>query len=188
MTIITAARKDDKFAMASDTMHNAGYTKVMTKEQNAKIIEVQGSLIGFAGNVVHRQAVTQAFREIDINLSCASRVYKTMMVLHKHLKANYHLTQQATLDEPFEESGISMLICSKWGIFRVASDYSVLHHNDFWAIGSGMHYALGAMSVIDPRIGSLRHITEVGVKAAKDFCDSCGGDTDSRVSEFVTNA
>ena len=65
-------------------------------------------------------------------------------------------------------------------IFRVAPDYSVLKHEDAWAIGSGMHYALGAIhstlnGKYDDRINSLS-IAKDGVLAAIAFCDGCGGD------------
>lgn len=178
MTIITAARQNEIYTMACDTMHNCGYTKIMAKDDNEKVVYAQESFIGFAGNVVNRLAITEAIKKTKACFESVKATYLSMLRIHKLLKSDYFLTSQATIDDPFEDSASSILICNKHGIFRVGSDNSVIRHDHFWAIGSGMHFGLGAMYSFINDPDSATNVVDIvwrGVEAAIEFSDSCGG-------------
>jgi len=178
MTVITAAHYKGEYAMACDSLHIMGYTKIHTVDENSKVIQIGGNLIGFAGSVINRQATACVLREILSKhvLSCVEGIYILMLDVHKKLKEEHFLTAQANYENPFEDNNSNILICNEHGIFRVDGERSVLKHEGHWAIGSGMHYALGAMHSYVNNPDSATHldgIVERGVKAACEYSDSC---------------
>lgn len=166
------------YAMACDTLHISGYTKVRTVEGNRKIVQVGENLFGFAGAVINRLAVACVLRQIVPNhvLTCVEGIYVLMLEVHRLLRKEHYLTPQATYEEPFEDNDLRMLICNPHGIFCVGSDRNVMQHDNYWAAGAGMHYALGAMHscvLADDAATNIRQLVEHGVRAACVFSDSC---------------
>lgn len=186
MTVITAAHNGKHYAMACDTMHVTGYTKINTVQGNHKIIQVGENIFGFAGVVANRLAVACILREITSKhvLSCVEGIYILMLKVHELLRKDHFLTAQATHEEPFEDNDLSILICNPHGIFNVGRDRSAVKHDDYWALGSGMHYALGAMHSYTNDPDSATHLEEIatrGVEAACAYSDSCGGPIISKI-------
>lgn len=189
MTVITAAYSEvhQHYAMACDTLHLSGYTKVHTSDDNHKMVQHKDNLIGFSGAVLNRLAVTAAIKEADVCFENVSLIYASMLRVHEILKTKHFLTPQATREEPFEDNDLRMLICNPHGIFCVGSDRNVLRHNDYWAVGAGMHYALGAMHSYTNDPDSATHIGDLvkrGVQAACAYSDSCALPVISKIEKI----
>jgi len=177
MTTVVVARKGGQIAIASDTLVTFGDTRLPHRyEDNAKIFRVDtqagSSYIGMAGTVAHfpvlRKALASMPREI-LQLGSKDEVFDTFIKLHPYLKENFFLQTKEEDSDPYESSQFSVVIANATGIYGLYSYREVFEFKEFWGIGSGRSFALGAMHAAYGKAKTAREVVEAGRTAGCEF-------------------
>ena len=145
-------------------------------EDNTKIFRIEteagASYVGMAGTVAHfpvlRKAMSSMPREI-LKLGSKDEVFDTFTKLHPYLKEHFFLQTKEEDSDPYESSQFSVVIANANGIFGLYSYREVFEFKEFWGIGSGRSFALGAMHSIYAKAKTAREIAEAGIAAGCEF-------------------
>ena len=178
MSTIVVVKKNNKVAIAADTLSTMGSTKSDNKyiANSEKIVRFGNSYIGIVGSSAHSHVIESLMRKYPKKLSFngVSEIFETYLRIHPILKDEYYLKTDEGKDGDYESSQIVALIANPYGIFGVFSWRDVDEYNRFWAIGSGDEYALGAMYAAYERIDDVEEIARIGVSAGCEFDDGSG--------------
>jgi len=156
MTTVVVVRKAGQVAIAADTLVTLGGTRLANRfEDNTKIFKVDTEIgptyLGMAGTVAHfpvlRKAIGSMPREI-LKLGNKDDVFDTFTKLHPYLKDNFFLQTKEEDSDPYESSQFSVVIANATGIYGLYSYREVFEFKEFWGIGSGRSFALGAMHAV----------------------------------------
>ena len=96
-------------------------------------------------------------------------IFETFRKLHPILKEQHFLNPKEEEDDPYESTQITALVANGHGIFGVYSMREVFEYTQFWAVGSGREFALGAMHAQYPRLKTAAAIASAGVEAGATF-------------------
>jgi ATP-dependent HslUV protease, peptidase subunit HslV len=173
MTTVAVARVGGQVAMAADTLVTFGDTKLSHRfENNSKIFKVGSSYVGMAGTVAHfpvlRHALT-AMPADELKLGGKDEIFTTFTKLHAQLKEKFFLQTKEEDADPYESSQYTVLIANAQGIFGVYSYREIFEFKDFWAIGSGRNFALGAMHAASGKLKTAKELALAGVAAGCEF-------------------
>lgn len=105
----------------------------------------------------------------DLDFSGRIAIFDTLRKLHPVLKDQHFLNPKEEEDDPYESTQITALIANENGIFGVYSMREVFEYTQFWAVGSGREFALGAMSALYPRLRTAEAVARAGVEAGATF-------------------
>ncbi len=177
MTTVVVTRKAGMVAMAADTLVTFGDTRLGHRfESNSKIFKVQAAagptLIGMAGTVAHFPVLRKAMAALsksDLLLHGKDEIFDTFTKLHPLLKDSFYLQTKEEDNDPYESSQYSVLLANASGIYGLYSYREVFEFKEFWAIGSGRNFALGAMHASVKRGKSARELALSGVQASCEF-------------------
>ncbi len=177
MTTVVVTRKAGMVAMAADTLVTFGDTRLGHRfESNSKIFKVQAAggptLIGMAGTVAHFPVLRKAMAVLskaELQLHGKDEIFDTFTRLHPTLKDNYFLQTKEEDNDPYESSQYSVLLANASGIYGLYSYREVFEFKEFWAIGSGRNFALGAMHAGAAKAKSARELALLGVHASCEF-------------------
>jgi ATP-dependent HslUV protease, peptidase subunit HslV len=173
MTTVVVVRKAGQVAIAADTLVTFGDTRLAhTHEDNAKLFKVGDSIIGMAGTVAHFPALRKAMLSLpkdQLKLHSKSDVYDTFIKLHPLLKDNFFLQTKEDDNDPYESSQFTVLIANPSGIYGVYSYREIFEFKNFWGIGSGRSFALGAMHALYAKAKTAREVALAGVNAGCQF-------------------
>ncbi len=178
MSTIVVVQKGNKGIIASDSLFTQGSLKVPpgSKVDSHKIYKVNDSYIGFTG----WSAMSIIFEDIakkyskKLNFDSRADVFKTFLFLHAKLKEEYFVETKEKDDQPVESSQWDCLILSPAGIFSVQSYREVMECQKYWAEGSGLRLALGAMHATYDIYDDPEKIALAGIAAASEFDDATG--------------
>ena len=192
MSTIVVVRKGDRAAIASDSLHTQGSIKVSpaNKANHHKIHRFKDAYIALTGwSVFHDifDAVIERYPE-DLDFRSRKLIYETFQKLHRRLKEDFFLETSEEKDQPVESSQWDCLIAAPSGIFEVSSNRGVYEYNAFWAHGSGMRFALGAMHAVYDRHDSPDLIAKAGIEAGCEFDDGSGLPVQSFQLQLATTA
>jgi ATP-dependent protease HslVU (ClpYQ) peptidase subunit len=177
MTTLVVVKKAGQVAIAADTLVTFGDTSLTHRfEANSKIFKVDTpagmSYVGMAGTVAHfpvlRKAIGSMPREI-LKLCSKDEVFDTFTKLHPYLKDNFFLQTKEEDSDPYESSQFSVVIANASGIYGLYSYREVFEFKEFWGIGSGRSFALGAMHSIYNKAKTAREVAEAGITAGCEF-------------------
>jgi len=177
MTVITAAIKDGKISISSDTQLNFGSLKVNAKyvHDRDKLFSVNNSVIGITGWSATSQILEHLIQTDPSTFKLNNRweIFETLLALQERLKNEYFIETNEDSDQPVESNQLDGLIINSSGIFQFGSYREVHQYEQFWAVGSGKRLALGAMHALYDSAASAQDISEAGIKAAAEFDDGC---------------
>ena len=177
MTTLVAVRKAGQAVIATDALITFGDTRLANRfEANSKIFKVEtpagASYVGMAGTVAHfpvlRKAMGSMPREI-LKLGSKDEVFDTFTKLHPYLKDNFFLQTKEEDSDPYESSQFSVVIANASGIYGLYSYREVFEFKEFWGIGSGRSFALGAMHAAYAKAKTAREVAEAGIHAGCEF-------------------
>jgi ATP-dependent protease HslVU (ClpYQ) peptidase subunit len=176
MSTIVVVRKGNKGIIASDSLFTQGSLKVppSSKVNSHKIYKINDSYIGFTG----WSAMSIIFEDVakkypkKLNFRSRADVFKTFLFLHAKLKEEYFLETKEKDDQPVESSQWDCLILSPSGIFSVQSYREVMECQKYWAEGSGLRLALGAMHATYDSYDDPEKIALAAIQAASEFDDA----------------
>ena len=177
MSVVVVVKKDNKVAIAADTLTSAGSKKFSHKykSNSQKFFEYNGTYIGSVGSAMSKIMLKHLLdsQEEEFKFDSLENIYSSMLKIHKILKEEYYLLSKPKTDVPVESSRVHLLFANKFGIFEVSGDRHIANLTKFWAIGSGENYALGAMHTVYNSDLSALEIAKIGVDAACEFDKSC---------------
>jgi ATP-dependent protease HslVU (ClpYQ) peptidase subunit len=177
MTTVVVVKKDGQVAIAGDTLVTFGDTRLGNRyEANSKIFKVDTpvgvSYVGLAGTVAHFPVLRKAMHALpkeQLLLGSKDEVFDTFTKLHPLLKEAFFLQTKEDGNDPYESSQYSAVIANATGIYGLYSYREVFEFKEFWGIGSGRAFALGAMYAAWDRAKTAREIASVGVHAGCEF-------------------
>lgn len=179
MSVITIAKKDGLCAMAADTLTTQGGRRIAAnaKVRASKILRFDGTFLGFVGysahGIVFEDLIWKHGKKLDFGGRRA--IFDTAYRIHDILTDDYHLrTEESNSDQPYDSSQLTFAIANAHGIFTVDSYREVFQFSEFWSIGSGSSYALGAMRVLyDQEDANAEFIAREGAMTAAAFNVYC---------------
>lgn len=177
MTVITAAIKNGKISISSDTQLNFGSLQVNSKyiENKNKLFSVNGSVVGVTGWSATSQILEHLLETEPklFNLNSRWAIFETFVALQEKLKDDYFIEPREDSDQPVESNQLDGLVINSNGLFQFSSYREVHQYTKFWAIGSGRRYALGAMHALFESDATAKEISTAGANAAAEFDDAC---------------
>lgn len=181
MSIIVAVRKDGRTVMAADTLTLFGESHRVPRDNSvtAKVMAVGEALVGSAGWGVYDPIMRDFLSDRDApDLGSETAVFAFLMELWHALHDRYSFVndQSHNKDTPFGDLDSSFLVAHAAGIFNVSSDMDVTTFRQYYAIGSGSDYALGAMHVLYDGDLDAEAVARRAVAAAMAFDVHCDGD------------
>ena len=172
--------------MAADSLVTFGDTCLAQRfEANSKIFKIDTpdgvSLIGMAGTVAHfpvlRKAMTTLPAE-QLKLGSRDEVFETFIKLHPLLKESFFLQTKEDDNDPYESSQFTVVIANATGIYGLYSYREIFEFKEFWGIGSGRSFALGAMHACWDKAKTAREVAMAGLSAGCEFDKNSGGPID----------
>jgi ATP-dependent HslUV protease subunit HslV len=178
MTTVVAVRKGGQVTMAADSLVTFGDTRLSHRaEANQKIFTVEDA----AGRAcLPWPAPLRTFwccsmrwprsRARQLLFGSKHEIFRTFTLLHPVLKDAFFMQTKEDEHEPYESSQFTMLMANASGIYGIYSYREVFEFKQFWAIGSGRSFALGAMhAAYDIKSRTSRDVAEAGIAAACEF-------------------
>lgn len=181
MSIIAAVRKNDQTFLAADTLTCFGDSH-RVPQSNAitpKIRRIGGVVVGGSGwGVYDRILDAHLAEQPDPPLSNEPEIFAFFMDLWRvmHDKYSFVNDQAGSKDSPFGDLDSSFLVGSPHGIYKVSPDMDVSRFDQYYAIGSGAEYALGALYNLYEWEESGEIIARSAVESAIAFDVYCGGE------------
>lgn len=168
MTTIVAVKKNGIVAIAADTLTTFGNTRLPAHldASHDKILHLGNSHIGVCGSAAHHLVLANLLGKMpDLQLDSKAAIFETFRKLHPVLKEECFLNPKEDEEDPYESSQITALIANASGLYGIYSMREVFEYTQFWAIGSGNEYALGALQYAYPRLDHAEDIARAGVEA-----------------------
>ncbi len=184
MTTLVVVKKAGQIAIAADTLVTFGDTSLTHRfEANSKIFKVDApvvgtSYIGMAGTVAHFPALRKAMAALpkeDLKLGSRDEVFDTFIKLHPLLKDTFFLQTKEDDNDPYESSQFTVVIANASGIYGLYSYREVFEFKEFWGIGSGRSFALGAMHACWDKARTAREVALAGMNAGCEFDKNSAG-------------
>lgn len=172
MTTIVAVRKNGIVAIAADTLTTFGNTRLPAAldASHDKILHCSNSYIGVCGSAAHHLVLGNLLAKApDVQLNSKAAIFETFRKLHPVLKEECFLNPKEDEEDPYESSQITALIANSSGIYGIYSMREVFEYTQYWAIGSGHEFALGALHHAYSRYDSAADIARAGVETGIAF-------------------
>lgn len=172
MTTIVAVRKNGMISIAADTLTTFGNTRLPAAMDSShdKILHIGDSYIGVCGSAAHHLVLSNLLAKTpDVQLNSKEAIFETFRKLHPVLKEECFLNPKEDEEDPYESSQITALIVNASGLYGIFSMREVFEYTQFWAIGSGHEFSLGAMQYAYSRLDSAAEIARAGVEAGIAF-------------------
>lgn len=168
MTTIVAVKKNGVVAIAADTLTTFGNTRLHASQDAShdKILKIGDSHIGVCGSAAHHLVLASLLaKSADVQLNSKAAIFETFRKLHPILKEECFLNPKEDEDDPYESSQITALIVNATGIYGIYSMREVFEYTQYWAIGSGHEFSLGAMHHAYAHYDNAEDIARAGVEA-----------------------
>jgi ATP-dependent HslUV protease, peptidase subunit HslV len=183
MTTVVVVKKAGQVAVATDSLVTFGDTRLPHRfEANEKVFKVDAvggqSFVATAGTVAHFPALRKALAALpkgELKLHSKDEVYDTFLKLHPILKDTFFLQTKEEDADPYESMQFSVLVANSAGIFGLYSYREVFEFKEFWGIGSGRGFALGAMNATFAKAKTAREVAVAGVEAGCEFDKNSAG-------------
>jgi ATP-dependent HslUV protease, peptidase subunit HslV len=172
MTTIVAVKKNGYVAIAADTLTTFGNTRLHASQDAShdKILRIGDSYVGVCGSAAHHLVLSSLLAKTpDVQLNSKAAIFETFRKLHPILKEECFLNPKEDEEDPYESSQITALIANSHGIFAIYSMREVFEYTQYWAIGSGNEFSLGAMHQAYTRCDDATDIAQAGVDAGIAF-------------------
>jgi ATP-dependent HslUV protease, peptidase subunit HslV len=179
MSIAVAVKSQDRIVIACDTKRTFGSGEVPESNlTDVKIRKVGPAYLAITGWGLYSNILDDYLRtRRNIRLADQASIFSFFRVFWKDLHERYSLVSDQRHDDesPFGDLDASFLIANQNGIFSVACDMSVTHFEQYYAIGSGAPYGLGAMHALYRENADPLAMARKGVEAAIALDLYCGG-------------
>lgn len=183
MTTVVVVKKANQVVVACDSLVTFGDTKLAHRfEDNQKVFKLDAvggaSFVATAGTVAHFPALRKALLSLpkgELKLHSKDEVYDTFLKLHPLLKEHFFMQTKEEDNDPYESMQFSVLVANSAGIFGLYSYREVFEFKQFWGIGSGRSFALGAMNAVFAKAKTAREVAVAGIEAGCEFDKNSAG-------------
>jgi ATP-dependent protease HslVU (ClpYQ) peptidase subunit len=151
MSIAVAVRSKSRIVIACDTKRTFGSGELPEANlTDVKIRKVGAAYLAATGWGIYSNILDDYFARRLPRLTDERSIFAFFRVLWKDLHERYSFVSDQRHDDesPFGDLDASFLVVSSHGIFSVACDMSVTEFKQYYAIGSGAPYALGALHTL----------------------------------------
>ena len=173
MSTVVVVRKNNSACIAADSLTSFGDTKQAAEfvVNSDKIIQFADFYMGIVGSAAHPLVLKSLFTSHPdiIDFSDQLSIFNSLKQIHPILKEEYFLNSKDDDEDPYESSRVDSLIMTQKGIFGLYSLREVEEYTQYWAVGSGSEYALGAMHTVYDQLDSAEQIALAGIKAGTKF-------------------
>ena len=177
MTTVVVVKKAGHVAIAADSLVTFGDTRLSNRyESNSKIIKLDmpdgPSYVGAAGTVAHFPVLRKALASLpkdQLLLGSKDEVFDTFTRLHPLLKETFFLQTKEDDNDPYESSQYTVLVANATGIYGLYSYREVFEFKEFWGVGSGRGFALGAMHAVWDKAKTAKEVALAGITAGCEF-------------------
>jgi ATP-dependent protease HslVU (ClpYQ) peptidase subunit len=177
MTTLVAVRKNGEVAIAADSLTTFGDTRLTAQYDRVfdKIVRYKDTFVGLCGSAAHQLVFESLLAQHkDLDFGSKLGIFETFRKLHPILKEQHFLNPKEEEDDPYESTQIQALIANGNGIFGVYSMREVFEYTQYWAVGSGREFALGAMQALYGRLKTASAVAKAGVEAGAIFDRNSG--------------
>jgi len=183
MSIAVAVAKAGTTVLAADSQENFGDRRLLRANHRAvKITTLGAAYLATTGWGVYENILEDYLGRVSPPKLVSRRaVFSFFVRFWKELGKSYPLVnEQPHQDDPtpFADLDSSFLVVSAGGIFFVSSNMSVTQFGQYYAVGSGASYALGALHALYEQDLDAEVIARRACDAAIAFDIYCGGDLD----------
>lgn len=180
MSIAVAVRTGNDIVLATDSKRTFGGNAVPESNlRDVKLRRVGDAYLATTGWGVYANILDDYLRSTrNTRLTDSRAIFTFFRGFWKALHQRYaFVNDQCTeSDSPFGDLDASFLVAAKSGIFYVACDMSVTEFQNYYAVGSGATYALGAMHALWTPAAKAEPIARKAVAAASALDIYCGGE------------
>jgi ATP-dependent HslUV protease, peptidase subunit HslV len=172
MTTIVVVKKGGIAIIAGDSLTTFGGTRLAASHDASpdKILKHNKTYFGVAGSAAHQLVLENILqRNPDFDFQGRTQIFESFRKMHPILKEEAFLNPKEEEDDPYESSQLTTLLANSSGIFGVYSMREVFEFEQFWSIGSGRDFALGAMYMLYDGKKSAEEIARAGVLAGAEF-------------------
>jgi ATP-dependent protease HslVU (ClpYQ) peptidase subunit len=179
MSTLVMVEKDGVACMAAETLTSYGSRKQQARyvTRPEKIIRVNDSYVGSVGWAVNLNVLESVFSSgLELpEVRSELELFEFSRVLHRRLKDEYFLNPRDGDGDAFESTQMTVFVMNRHGLFGLYSNRSVERYQRFSAVGSGAHFALGAMYAAYELDAPAEDIARMGVEAGIEFDDGSLG-------------
>jgi ATP-dependent HslUV protease subunit HslV len=179
MSIAVAVKSKGRIVIACDTKRTFGSGEVSaTNLTDLKIRQVGDAYLATTGWGLYSNILDDYLAaKRRIRLTDQRSIFAFFRLFWKDLHERYSFVNDQRPDDesPFGDLDASFLVASSHGIFSVACDMSVTEFQQYYAIGSGAPYALGALHALYQDNADPEPIARTAVSAAMALDIYCGG-------------
>ena len=177
MSTIVAVIKNSVACIAADSLTSFGDVRQSAQfvTDSDKVIQFEQdnktNFLGIVGSAAHHlvmQDLIEAHAD-KIDFSSRMKIFQSFKQIHPILKEEYFLNSKEEEDDAYESSRVDGLIVNSSGIYGLYSLREVEQYSQFWAVGSGSEFALGAMHSVYDQLESAEDIAKVGISAGTTF-------------------
>lgn len=176
MSTIVAVVKNNQACIAGDSLTSFGDTKLASRhiKHADKVLNFNENYFGVVGSAAHQLVLESIFQNHPdlLDLNDRLSIFESLRKLHPVLKEHYFLNSKEEDDDVYESSRIDALLMNTSGIYGIYSLREVDQYQQYWAIGSGSEFALGAMFSVYDALDSVEDIAKIGVRAGAEFDSS----------------
>lgn len=179
MSTIVVVRKGNTAVIAADSLTKWGTQKesAVYIANHQKLVPVGNAVIAFCGPSSASHWLTDYFGNLKTppKFESPQEIFTTWLKFHAAAKEKYFLNPNEDSGDAVESTRFEALIASPYGIFGVGAHRLVQEYTRFYAYGSGMEYALGAMfSLYENSKLTAETLAQRGIEAAVEFNDGTG--------------
>ena len=161
---------DSFVGVCGSAAHHLVLSSLLSKTPDAAMTRrCEASGAGMAAERLLPQSAGFASNVSEAQLNSKAAIFETFRKLHPILKEECFLNPKEDEEDPYESSQITALIANAGGIFAIYSMREVFEYTQFWAIGSGHEFALGAMHQAYALCNDAEDIARAGVEAGIAF-------------------
>lgn len=179
MSIVIAVSKNGQTVMAADTQSNFGSRAMPRDNQfSSKIRRVGDALLGRTGWGIYENILDDVLAEGQPpDLAARPEVFRFFTEVWKTLRQRYSFVtdRSGRKDSPFGDMGGSFLIARPGVVFYVSPNLGVSEFRQYFAIGSGSDYALGALYQLYDGPDDAEQLARRAVETASALNVHCGG-------------
>ncbi|HEX2676073.1 MAG TPA: hypothetical protein VHM19_05520 [Polyangiales bacterium] len=180
MSIAVAVRVNDDIVLATDSKRTFGSGAVSDSNlRDVKMRKVGNAYLAATGWGVYSNILDDYLRGArSPRLADSHSIFGFFRQFWKVLHDRYAFVndQCSEPDSPFGDLDAAFLITCPSGIYYVASDMSVTEFDQYYAVGSGAPYALGAVHALYSPRADAEALARKAVSAASELDLYCGGE------------
>jgi ATP-dependent HslUV protease, peptidase subunit HslV len=179
MSIAVAVKSAGRIVIACDTKRTFGSGEVSDANlTDLKVRKVGEAYLATTGWGLYSNILDDYFAsKRRVRLTDQQSIFAFFRVFWKDLHERYSFVNDQRPDDesPFGDLDASFLVASTRGIFSVACDMSVTEFQQYYAIGSGAPYALGALHALYEEEPNPEVLANKACLAAMALDIYCGG-------------